>query len=1175
MGDRRADRSWFELVKSITIAMLADPSRLPGLIAILTDQSAEATTYVYVRQAPAGVPADLRTMTADQLRRVVLAQFDGPTIGLAAIDQIRPDLVTKGHAFVRLDRILRRYGNVAVLRASWLELADYLAEHPAETVADEDTQRRTAAEIAGIRAPALLGQLPAERLRRLIAFRPDTGEALCLGDCSLDELCERVLPPDDELITFEEIRVLVEAGAPASQRERFPIELRTILHRAHLDGPAGEWLSETLGALAQAFYQRWLDHGDVADRDSAYAIAVERWLANRDVDDLVAVVPGDDFASFVSQGAGTYVYRRSLEYRNYSASRPGRHLSLYDAVDTLARPDSPVVFAILPLRELCATSATWLDLGPPLRRSGRTEILARNAWLFVQDWLDADDPATWRQLKVSLASLYETMVRCCAIFSLTDPWRTRQGRRDEWVHESYRTLNEVIGRRRAESSAPAYHTALDTWYSCARETTDVQAAMKDIVDLLSRVPNGTWPAAVADDVERLKTVARGLRELLRGGARAEAYASLSGPPMASLPLVVRHITDMAQPMGLLSEPFGASFRHYARLHERLRRLKTGTMPASYNARSLADVAAELRRSQQLIFAPQHEDRILRALYSRAIDEAGELTRGDAILEVDLRTTEIAMEEPSRIVFVVRNVGRLAAHDIEFELVAADTFDLEEPTFKRVLPVLVANAQAQFEFTVTSTVEEVELSVQCIVTWARVEQPDYAQAGDAPERERRDRTWDVEVIRRSSREFTVKPNPYVFGVHVENHRAFFGRRAELIRLLEHVASDTPQSVVLQAPRRAGKTSLLRMVWATLTDTDRNRSVRDWFDLPAAWDDGLNRTVPVWLNLQNSPELMSELNASGFYRQILGAMVHAGLGTARAESALREKVVPYAHFERALEDIVDAAGNRRLVILVDEFDVLSDIPDKLTFYSTLRSVVEQIQDITWIIVSAMGLYDDIREYGSPLFNIFRIVRMGWMDTNAARHVVTGPFEPEGAHAEANLRYLGDAVDMILEETGNYPYYIQMLCSEIISYVNEIKTNRVSIDTVGRAVLRMLDANTAEHSLDFMWDHAGAAGQVILLSLLTSDLPMPHNQLWDAARQLLADHSRADLTGRLNAQFSPALERLTYIDALRHVPGAGYAFSVPIFRQALVRRIERVDPTQAAVDQLVEEGSGPRRG
>jgi AAA ATPase domain len=1175
------DQGPFEQVKRIKAALLANDAMLPGLIAVLSSTSSADLLLVYVGPPPDLQRSGLRMISADQLRDEVLTGYDGPTIGLAAIDHIRQDIGTKGNNFVRLDRILRRGNLDALLRSTWAALGDYLAGRQDDSAEDE-ARRKAAAEIAAIKAPAMIAELAAERRAGLVAVVPGTGQAIGLDELAgdglpLGNLSALQVAPDETLITFEEIRPLAEAASDERLRDRYPIELRTVLRRGKVDGE----LDETRGRLAAAFHARWQLSGNSADRDLAYALAVEGRLAHRDVDDLVAVIPCADFGRFAEQGTGTYVYRRPIERAADLAGPATRSLYLDEAVDELRSPPGPVVFSLLPLRDLCGLGVSWCDLGPPLRKSARTEILARNAWLLVEDLIE-DRRSGRPKYGIAAKTLFDTMVHCCVIYSLIDPWRTRQGRRNGWVLSSYRTLSRVIKILQQEHSCPehsGYFEALENWYSCAFDDMDVEAALNAVVEQLARPAASAACDAncdLAQDAERLKSIAVPLRQLLSGGARAEAYEVLHEPPVESIPQVTRRATDMTEPPELLSVPFGISFREYAELQERIRRLSTMAMGVRDKTERLAELKASLDRCKLLIFAPQHEARILGALCGQAQAATerfiSQLSLGAAV-ELKLQTRSVELAEDSRLHFSVRNLGSRPAAEVELELQAAEAFELTDLTYKQALARLAPEEEHAFWFGIRCVTDAPDFRIRCVVSWANEKPQSGSRLSEVAERQQVTQDFMISTIGIQAQPFRKKPNPYVFGVHVQDYRRFFGRQDELDELLGHLAHGGPQNVLLRAPRRAGKTSLLHMIMAVLTDADRAAGVRDWFEVPHNWDESLNATVPVMLNLQGIEDLQRQATPTAFYRAVISGLREAGLHGPTCDQLVSEPFISYTRFARGMRELVTAAGGRRPVILLDEFDVLDTMPDKIAFYHALRTFVADVQGVTWFVVSALGLYKEIREYASPLFNIFKIVTMGRMDTEAARKLVTSPWEPGGSLASASLSILPDAVYAILEEAGNYPYFIQMVCSEVVNFVNTVRSNQVRFSTVQQVVERrmVLEGGAADLAFDYMWQGASPAGKLLLLTLLHQDTRMAREELKAAARLLLENRGRADLVGRLLGQFDDGLIRLTYMDAVRLVPGKGYKFGVPIFRRLLLRKTERNDLEQEAIEELAASVHG----
>jgi hypothetical protein len=1150
---------------------------LPGLVAVFSKDASDDLLLVYIGEKRGGRPPQRLAISIAELQDANLAEYDGPTLGLAPIDLVRPDIATKGPGFVRLDRLLRRRGQVEALLRTWTELAGYLREHIDEIRPlrpDETVQDRAWAEIAAISAPQQIASMPAGHRRDMVAFVPGRGAPVRLGNEPLDALASLDVGPTENVVALAEVRPLLESSRPPHLRNHYPIELRTVLRRANLDADLGATLAE----LARRFHRRWQSTGARADCERAYAVALEIHLAKGDVDDLVAVLPDPDFTAFLTSGAGTYLYRRPLEGCQGRSPEPVRRRHLDDAADELARARSPVEFSLLPLRGFLgagdAGRERWCDLGPVLRKSGRTEILARNAWLLVQDFLESLDRRT--RFRVSPESLLETMTHCCAIFSLTDPWRIRQGRRNKWLLESYGTLHRVLQlliQTGDESRRPLY-TALDHWYGCAfQDGRGIAGSLERMVAALGVRPTG--PSAAGElgrQLAALRELGDALLELLRGGGRAEAYPELTGPVEESIPQLLGRATDMARPLDLLSVPFVVGFRHYASIGDATRRTKAAQIPVRYKIERLAGYTGQLLLGRRLIFAPLHQARILDVLYERAITENQELVQrlqGGASLEVELRTHSIAPNDrDSGIVFSVANVGNVEAREIEIELTVSDAFELLDQSYKQALHHLPPEGEHRFRFAVRAHPTEETFPIRCFVS--------YWDTGQG--RQHRTVEFMMRVAGLDRGPFHTKPNPYVFGLPLEEHHQFYGRRDELEQLLSHLANRRPQNVLLRGARRTGKTSLLNMVRSVLTDTDGHTGVRSWFGIPESWHPALDSTVPVFLNLQGIDWAGSNPTPTGFYHAVLAVLRDSGLRTDSSDMLLEEPTVTFTRFVAALRGVVHAAGDVRPVMLVDEFDVLDQIAEKSFFYGPLRTAISSVQGMTWIVASALGLYNEVRAYESPLFNVFKIIGLGLLEDDAARRLVLSPWERTGGVDGSPLRFADDAVEAILDEAGYYPYFVQLLCSEIVDYVNRTRSNYVQYSTVLNAIeLNMITEGsaTSEH-FAYLWDRAGGVGKLILLALLHHPGPMSRAELTEAMQRLAKGAGPADPAAGGVEAFDDSMQRLLVVHAVRRVPGGEYAFGIPIFRRLLLKRADREDLERAAHDALAAEWARePDRG
>lgn len=1154
---------------------------LTGLVAVFSKVDCDDLLLVYTQDPPPPPrPAGSRAIPLEDLGGIDLLAYDGPVIGFTCIDVIRWDIPTKGSEFCRLDRLMRRHGHLETARANAALLATYLGNNLAEITShsqDESLDRRARAEIAAMAAPQAIARLRPDQLGHMVAYLPRGCRAIDLDDLPWHG-GETPVGPDETVIALAEVRELLlpRAGEPAGS-SRYPLELRTVLRRSRLEG----CLPDTLAALALAFHQRagrTGGPGAIADLRRAYALALELHLGRGDVDDLCAVLIDADLETFLHTGRAAYLYRRPLDAPAGRSGDPHiRRLPLTAMDAGLAGRDWPITFSLLPLRRMLFSSGAatdgWSDLGPVLRKLDRAEVLARNAWLLARDFVEFPDD------RVPLPELLETLTHCCAIFSLTDPWRARQGRRQQWIDQAYQTLDEVLGTlgEAATGIHRSYYGALRTWYRCARRDFDVGTALESIVATLREARSAVESEPGQDLIEQatsLEELATALVDVLHGGGRAEAYASheeLFKPTQDSVPQVVGQATAMERPLVVVSEPFRGSFQQYASLADAVRRHGASQVPVNDKIDQLRAGANQLRQAKRLIFADQHQVRILGRIYDRAIEDADrqadQLEQG-ASVEVELRTPTVTLDRDSRIVLGLTNVGRLAAHDVQVELQASEDFELLDRSFRKTVRRLPSEHTESVFFQVRWVAHREALPLRCVVS--------YAGTGEGAGQRRSEFTYGFSIrpSRSDGRPFEPKPNPYVFGVPLKEPRQFYGRREEVNSVLSHLAEARPQNILLRGARRAGKTSLLHMVREVLRDTAGGSGVRAYFDVPRTWHQGLDRAVPVMLNLQAIDWGPGGPTPTRFYRTVLGKLAEAGLHSDRADRLLTEPALTWAEFEPGLRAVLDNARGRRPVMLVDEFDIVSRVTDT-SFYDHLRTLISDVQAVSWIVASAVGLYKEIRSYESPLFNVFKIVTLGGLQPDAARRLIRSPWRQEhGPPDTPRLLFEDAAVDAILTQTDRYPYFIQLLCSEIVGHVNAMRISVVRYETVFQVIEERLvgSGSAAYEHFAYLWDLADGIGKMILVALLRQPGLEPIDLRQTVLHELLAE-PRPARTAVLEA-YDESLQRLETVNAVRRVPGSGYEFGIPLFRRLLLERDTRQDLADVARSAVTaaDPGAGP---
>lgn len=250
------------------------------------------------------------------------------------------------------------------------------------------------------------------------------------------------------------------------------------------------------------------------------------------------------------------------------------------------------------------------------------------------------------------------------------------------------------------------------------------------------------------------------------------------------------------------------------------------------------------------------------------------------------------------------------------------------------------------------------------------------------------------------------NPYLNRSMIRNPEAFFGRRREIARLAQRIASTPPQSVAVVGDRRIGKSSLLSYL------SDPKITV-DYLEEP-------ERTLFLFLDFQEE----RRLSIDGFFRAVFRRLQEK-LGD---RCPALSETPDYEGMQAAVAQ-VERAGYR-LILMLDEFDrVTRSSSFDADFFAFLRSLAGH-HNIAYLTSSGRDLQQlcQTQEIAdSPFFNIFSTLQLG-------------PFQPEEAlelvclPSAATPYPLEEYRELILELGGLFPFFLQMACSSAFELLLE---------------------------------------------------------------------------------------------------------------------------------------------
>lgn len=284
------------------------------------------------------------------------------------------------------------------------------------------------------------------------------------------------------------------------------------------------------------------------------------------------------------------------------------------------------------------------------------------------------------------------------------------------------------------------------------------------------------------------------------------------------------------------------------------------------------------------------------------------------------------------------------------------------------------------------------------------------------------------------ERSSKRNPYLNRVMISNPSDFFGRKKEIRKIYSRLDAPQPQSISIVGDRRIGKSSLLNFVY---NRKNRKRNMQNY-----------DNTIFVYLDFQRSVDF-DVTKFIDFVFNVFGYETKAGRKYSEREKTLDD-------FKEVIEELNQ--DGRRIILLMDEFEVITNNEKfEEDFFSFLRSMANSYK-VAYVTSSCDELQrlchnEDISD--SPFFNIFSNLPLKPFSREEAIELISIPSKIEGFPLE---KYSG----RILELSGYFPLYIQILCSIIFEYFIENPDKEPDWDTI----VNTYRAEVNPH-FSFAWD------------------------------------------------------------------------------------------------------------
>lgn len=431
-------------------------------------------------------------------------------------------------------------------------------------------------------------------------------------------------------------------------------------------------------------------------------------------------------------------------------------------------------------------------------------------------------------------------------------------------------------------------------------------------------------------------------------------------------------------------------------------------------------------------------------WKRLIQSQLNALRGKAELKAELQTKNARSEEQISLWLTVKNTGSGLASTVkvtflhdedygQFDMVGSNTFETD---------MILPHEEVTAEFTLRPRCSVLNLKFDIA----------YDDASNTIQFEQFE---DCLVLREVEQDFSYIPNPYSTGTPTQDSKMFYGREKAMAFLKDNLTREAKSVIVLYGQRRFGKTTvLLQLVNTPL----------------------LGEHIPVLIDLQRISYIISIdtlLHRIAYY--IVQAMKKKNILLPYTPEMSNFKADPTHTFDLFLDQVEELLAERKLILLIDEFEVLEDQVTKgklqSEIFDYLRDIVQYRKNINFLFSGTHKITEYTRWYRSVFFNIAIHHQISRLSQQGAEDLIMKP-------VEGYLEYEPLTVKKIRQLTADQPYLIHLMCRAIVDYCNERGKTFVTINDVNLALREVMQ--TGRFHFEWLWDQITPEDRMALAAI-----------------------------------------------------------------------------------------------
>jgi hypothetical protein len=188
-------------------------------------------------------------------------------------------------------------------------------------------------------------------------------------------------------------------------------------------------------------------------------------------------------------------------------------------------------------------------------------------------------------------------------------------------------------------------------------------------------------------------------------------------------------------------------------------------------------------------------------------------------------------------------------------------------------------------------------------------------------------------------------------------------------------------------------------------------------------------------------------------------------------------PASHFERGfLPEVRRQLGSRPLLLLLDEFEELESAVRRGTLdaavFPFLRHLIQHSEQLSVVFCGTHRLEELASNYWNVLFNISLYRHIGFLIREEATRLIQEPVAPGG------MQFDDLALEKIWRVTAGHPYFLQLVCHNLVNQHNRLQRSYVTVGDVNTALDEIL--TTGEAHFVYLWMESTPAQKLALFAM-----------------------------------------------------------------------------------------------